>query len=90
MEFNTLKQHAINTNLFEFKQNTIKKAECEEYYTESSLQQLKQDCEKILAKGKDASQEEVDSLEKALQEIQSLQKGLVEVDGDLVPAYFRK
>jgi hypothetical protein len=63
-------------------QNTI--------YTEGGLKRLEGVCSEIVAKGDDATSGEIDFLNSALNEVESLQKGLVEVEGEMIVAYFCK
>jgi hypothetical protein len=100
MEFTSLRQSRLNLSLFEAAETatpsaTIEKAIATDSvapvvtYTEESLLDLKEHCEGILEKGEDATPEELDSLQKALDEVASLQKGQYESDGIIVPFYYK-
>lgn len=101
MEFTTIRKSTINVGLFDdlqkaesnitVSQDQLEKAKDENFaiYTEESLHDLKEHCYGIVEKGDDATEEELDSLRKALDEVQNLQRGEVEEDGILVPFYYR-
>ena len=100
MQFTSLRPSRLNISLFETAENatpsqTIEKAIATDTvnsvvtYTEESLRDLKEHCEGILEKGEDATVEELDSLQKALDEVSLLQKGQYESDGIIVPFYYK-
>ena len=100
MEFTTLATSSLNLDLFDTTSNqavdhTFEKGEVEHHqpeliiYTQEALSDLREHCSGIVEKGDDATEDEIDSLHKALEEVQSLSKGSIADDGVVVTVYYK-